>query len=115
MVDDLDDFGLLKPRHGLADLVVVDKHDALAVGPQQVIARERAHNDVVFVEYGIAAVARLERGLLDVVEVVAQMECYDVLLRMADVGHRDGEEHHARGDVRVVGRADDACVAAVFV
>ena len=44
VVDDLHDLRLLEAGDGLRRLVVVHEHDALAVGPEQVVARQRAHD-----------------------------------------------------------------------
>ena len=111
MVDDLHDLRLLQPGDGLRRLVVVDEHDALAVGPQQMIARERADHAVVLVEDRVAAVACAQRGVAHIVEIVVEVEGDEVVL-LAQARDRDGLDDQARRPVCVERRTDHAGVAA---
>ena len=107
MVDDLQNFRLFQTRHGLRRFVVVHQHHALAARLDEVIARERAYDLVVFVQDRVAAVAALEHDLLDVVHKIRQVERFQIL-RPADALDGDGVVDHPRRAHRVKRRCDDA-------
>lgn len=68
VVDDLQDLCLIESGDRLRDLVVIDQNHALAARLQQVIARERADDMLVFIEDGVAAVAAFQDDLTDVID-----------------------------------------------
>lgn len=109
VVDDLQDLCLIETGDRLRDLVVIDQNHALAARLQQVIARERADDMLVFIEDGVAAVAAFQDDLTDVIDKIRQVERLK-LLGAADALDGDRVKDHARGLESVIGRGDDAGV-----
>ena len=107
MVDDAHQLGLVQALHGLAHLVVVHQHDALAPGPHQVIPAQGADDLIVRVQHGIGAVAGLQHSVLHIVQEIVQVEA-DQLVRLGDTAHGRGLVQHPGGAPGVVGRGDHA-------
>ena len=74
VVDDLHDLRLLEAGDGLRRLVVVHEHDALAVGPEQVVSATACPRRGPPRRARVAAVARAQRDLAHVVEEVVQVK-----------------------------------------
>ena len=74
VVDYLQYLHLVQAGDGLGRLVVVHQDDLLAPGPEQMETGQGAHHFFVFVQNRVAAVTAGEQGLLNVVQVVAEME-----------------------------------------
>ena len=109
VVDNFQNFRLLQSRDRLRHLVVVNQHHALALGLNQMEARERADNLFIFVQNRIAAMAAAGDSFFDIVDKVGQMK------RLQIVGAADTLDgncliNHTRSLERVIRRDNDACV-----
>ena len=114
VVDYLQYLHLVQAGDGLGRLVVVHQNHLLAPGPEQMETGQGAHHFFVFVQNRVAAVTAGEQGLLNVVQVVAEMEG-DYALGMAQAHHRHRLVYEPGGLAGVQGGGDDAGVAgAVF-
>ena len=109
MVDDPHQFGLLEPGNGLTHFIVIHQDQALAVGPQQMEASQGADYLSVIVQYGIAAVAALEHGILHIIDEIIQLEG-DQFIRLGNPADRRGLIQETRGAPGVIRRGDDAGV-----
>ena len=107
VVDDLQNLRLIETGDRLCDLIVVDQHDALAARADQVIARDRTDDALIFVQNGVAAVAAFEHTLAHIIHIIVQMEAHNVL-RVADAADGDGLIDQPHRAVGVKGRGDDA-------
>ena len=107
VVDDLQNLRLLQTGHGLRHLVMVHQHHPLTAGTQQVIARQRAHHMLVFIQHRIAAETAFQHHFLHIVNIVIQMEA-DQILRVAGTGDGDGLINQAGYAAGVKGRGDNA-------
>ena len=112
MVDDGQDLRLAQAIHALDRLAVVHQDHLLPVGPQQVIPGQGAHHLLLAVQYRVAPIAALQRGLPDHVQVVLLVEGGEIT-GTGDPGHGDGLDHEPGGPVGVVGGGDDDGVAPV--
>ena len=107
----LQNLHLVQAGDGLGGLVVVHQHHLLAAGAQKVEAGDGAHDLVVFVQDGVAAVAALEHYLAHVVQIVAQVKGHDVLGHYYPL-HGQGLVDYAGDTAGGEGSGDDAGVAA---
>ena len=70
VIDDLQDFRLVKAQHGLGRLVMVNQHHPFSPGPQQMIPGQNAHYFFLRVQNRVAGVAVFEHHLADIVHPV---------------------------------------------
>ena len=109
VVDDFHNAGFLQTGYGLGALVVVHENDAFPARAEQVEARERADDMLIFVKNRVGAETAFEYGVLHVGNVVVQMEHGHVGC-VADMGNRLGVAKQVDSVVCVHGRGDNAGV-----
>ena len=110
MVDNRDNIRLFQTGNGLALLVVINQHNALAPRPQQMIAAQRADDLLVLVQHGIGAVAALQHRLAHVVDEVVEVKQHDPRM-LGNALHRNRLINHPCRAVSVAGRGDNARLA----
>ena len=107
MVDDAEQLRLLETGHGLGRFIVIHQNHLLAARLDQMVAREGADHLIVLIQNRIAAVAALGDDLAHVVEVVREMEAFQLGIA-ADAGDGDRLEDLPRHAVGVDRRGDHA-------